>query len=51
MNFGDELSASKLIQNFINDRNGEFSLECDFVEILKVKALAPSALFLVDHDI
>jgi hypothetical protein len=48
--FGEELSTFELIQEIINDWNGELILDGYFVESSKVRTHAPSAFFFEYHD-
>jgi hypothetical protein len=48
--FSEELGATQLIQEVINDRNGEFVFDGNFVEGAKVRTHSPRTLFLQDHD-
>jgi hypothetical protein len=48
--FSKELGATQFIQEAINDRNGKFVFNGEFVEGEKIKTHAPSALFIHDHD-
>ena len=48
--FSKELGATQFIQEVINDRNGKFVFNGEFVEGTKVRTHAPRKLFLKDHD-
>jgi hypothetical protein len=43
--FDEELNSLEIIQEFINDKNGELILDYYFFKILNVRKHAPSALF------
>ena len=44
--FSKEMGATQFIQEVINDRNGEFVFDCEFVEGMEIKTHALSTLFL-----
>jgi hypothetical protein len=44
------LSTTQFIQKVINDRNGKFVFDCEFVEGTKIRTHVPSAFFLEYHD-
>jgi hypothetical protein len=48
--FSKELGTIQFIQEVINDRNGKFVCNGEFVEGEKIRTHAPGALFLHDHD-
>jgi hypothetical protein len=48
--FSKELGATQLIQEVINDRNGKFFFNGEFVEGLDVRTHVPRTFFLKDHD-
>jgi hypothetical protein len=48
--FSKELGASQFIQEVINDRNGKFVFNGEFVEGAKVRTHVPRTLFLQGHD-
>jgi hypothetical protein len=48
--FSKELGTTQFIQEVINDRNGKFVFNGEFVEGPKVKTHAPRNFFLKDHD-
>jgi hypothetical protein len=48
--FSKELSATQFIQEVINDRNGKFVFNGQFVEGTKVRTHSPRTFFLQDHD-
>jgi hypothetical protein len=48
--FSKELGTTQFIQEVINDRNGKFFFDGEFVEGTKVRTHVPRALFLKDHD-
>jgi hypothetical protein len=48
--FGKELSTTQFIQKVINDENGKFIFDGNFVEGLKIRAHSPCTLFLEYHD-
>jgi hypothetical protein len=48
--FSEVLSTTHLIQEIINDRNGELVLDGELIEGKKVETHAPSTLFLKYHD-
>jgi hypothetical protein len=48
--FSKELSTTQFIQELINDRNGKFVFDGEFVEGVEVRTHAPRAFFLKDHD-
>jgi hypothetical protein len=48
--FGKELGATQFIQEVINDRNGKFVFNGQFVESTEVKTHSPRAFFLQYHD-
>jgi hypothetical protein len=48
--FGEELRAFDLIQQVINDGNGELIIDDYFIERSKVRTHVPSAYFLEDHE-
>jgi hypothetical protein len=47
--FGKVPITTQFIQKVINDRNGKFVFDCEFVEGVKIKKHAPSALFIKYH--
>jgi hypothetical protein len=48
--FSKEMGTSQFIQEFINDRNGKFVFNGEFVEGVEVRTHVPRTLFLHDHD-
>jgi hypothetical protein len=48
--FGKILSTTQFIQKVINDKNGKFVFDCEFVEGAKIRTHAPSTFFLEYHD-
>jgi hypothetical protein len=48
--FSKELGTTQFIQEVINDRNGKFIFNDEFVEGTKVKTHAPITFVLKDHD-
>jgi hypothetical protein len=48
--FSKELCIAQFIQEIINDRNGKFFFDGEFVEGAEVRTHAPRSLFLKDHD-
>jgi hypothetical protein len=48
--FSKELGATQFIQEVINDRNGKFVFNGQFVEGTEVKTHSPRTSFLWDHD-
>jgi hypothetical protein len=48
--FSKELGTTQFIKEIINDRNGKFVFNGEFVEGVEVKTDEPRALFLKDHD-
>jgi hypothetical protein len=48
--FGEVLRTTQFIEGVINDRNGNFFFDGEFVEGTKIKTHATSALFLECHD-
>jgi hypothetical protein len=48
--FGKELGATQFIQGVINDRNGKFVFDDQFVESRKVKTHSPRTFFLQYND-
>jgi hypothetical protein len=48
--FSKELGTTQFIQEVINDRNGKFVFNDEFVEGTKVRTHATRTLFLKDHD-
>jgi hypothetical protein len=48
--FSKELGATQFIQEVINDRNGKFVFNGDFVEGTEVRTHARRTFFLQDHD-
>jgi hypothetical protein len=48
--FSEVLSTTQLIQEIINDRNGELVLDGELIEGTKVKTHVPSTFFLKYHD-
>jgi hypothetical protein len=48
--FSKELGATQFIQEVINDRNGKFVFNGQFVEGTKVRKHSPRTFFLQDHD-
>jgi hypothetical protein len=48
--FSKELDATQFIQEVINDMNGKFVFNGEFVEGTKFRTHAPRTLFLKDHD-
>ena len=48
--FSKELGATQFIQEVINDRNGKFVFNGQFVEGTEVKTHSPRTFFLHDHD-
>jgi hypothetical protein len=48
--FSKELCANQFIQEVINDRNGKFVINGDFVEGKEVRTHVPRTIFIHDHD-
>ena len=48
--FSKELGATQFIQEVINDMNGKFVFNGQFVEGTKVRTHSPRTFFLQDHD-
>jgi hypothetical protein len=48
--FSKELDATQFIQEVINDKNGKFFFNGEFVEGTEIKTHAPRGFFLHDHD-
>jgi hypothetical protein len=48
--FSKELGTTQFIQEVINERNGKFVFNREFVEGVKVRTHVPRTLFLKDHD-
>jgi hypothetical protein len=48
--FSKELGTTQFIQEVINDRNGKFVFNGEFVEGTEVRTHAPRTFFLKDHD-
>jgi hypothetical protein len=48
--FSKELGATQFIQDVINDMNGKFIFNGEFVEDAEVRKHAPRTLFIKDHD-
>jgi hypothetical protein len=48
--FSKELDATQFIQEVINDRNGKFVFNGQFVEGMEVKTHSPRTFLLQDHD-
>ena len=48
--FSKELGATQFINEVINDRNGKFVINGEFVEGMEVRTHAPRTFFLKDHD-
>jgi hypothetical protein len=48
--FSKNLGTTQFIQEIINDRNGNFFFNDDFVESIEVSTHAPITFFLKDHD-
>ena len=48
--FGKELGATQFIKEVINDRNGKFAFNGQFVEGTEVRTHSPRTFFLQDHD-
>jgi hypothetical protein len=48
--FSKELGATQFIKEVINDKNGKFVFNGEFVEGTKVRTHAPRTFFLKDHD-
>jgi hypothetical protein len=48
--FSKELGATQFIQEVINDKNGKFVFNGEFVEGVEVRIHAPRTFFLKDHD-
>jgi hypothetical protein len=48
--FSKELGTTQFIQEVINDRNGKFVFNGQFVEGTEVMTHSPRTLFLQDHD-
>jgi hypothetical protein len=48
--FSKELDATQFIQEVVNDRNGKFVLNGQFVEGTEVKTHSSRTFFLQDHD-
>jgi hypothetical protein len=48
--FSKELGTTYFIQDIINDRNGKFVLDGEFVEGVKFRTHVPRAFFLKYHD-
>jgi hypothetical protein len=48
--FSKELGATQFIQEVINDRNGKFVFNGEFVEGAEVRTHAPRTFFIKDHD-
>ena len=44
--FGEELGTTQFIQEFINDRNGKFVFDGEFVESTEVRTHSPRTFFL-----
>jgi hypothetical protein len=50
INFSKELETTQSIQEVINDRNGKFVFNGEFVEGMKVQTHMPRTFFLKKHD-
>ena len=50
INFSKELVATQFIQKIINDRNGKFVFNGEFVGGAEARTHAPRTKFLKDHD-
>ena len=50
INFSKELGGTQFIQEVINDMNGKFVFNDEFVEGAEVRTHAPRTFFLKDHD-
>jgi hypothetical protein len=48
--FGEVLSTTQFIQEVINDMNGKFVFDGEFVEGMKIRTHAPSSFFIEYHD-
>ena len=48
--FSKELGTPQLIQEIINDKNGKFIFDGNFVKIFKIWVHVPSTFFLKYHD-
>jgi hypothetical protein len=48
--FSEVLSTTQLIQEIMNDRNGELILDSELIESMKVRTHVPSTFFLKYHD-
>jgi hypothetical protein len=48
--FSKELGTTQFIQEVINDKNGKFVFDGEFVEGVEVRTHVPRAFFLKDHD-
>jgi hypothetical protein len=48
--FGKELGTTQFIQEVINDRNGKFVFDGQFVESIEVMTHSPRTFFLQYHD-
>jgi hypothetical protein len=48
--FSKELGTTQFIQEVINDRNGKFVFNGQFVEGMEVRTHSPRSFFLHDHD-
>jgi hypothetical protein len=48
--FSKKMGATQLIQEVINDRNGKFVFNGEFVEGAKIRTHAPRDFFIHDHD-
>jgi hypothetical protein len=48
--FSKDLGATQFIQEVINDKNGKFVFNGEFVEGMEVRTHAPRTLFLKDYD-
>jgi hypothetical protein len=46
INFGEELGTTQFIQEVINDRNGEFVFDGEFIESTEVRTHSPRTFFL-----
>jgi hypothetical protein len=50
INFSEVMSTTQLIEEIINDKNGELFLDGELIEGMKVGTHAPSTFFLKYHD-
>jgi hypothetical protein len=48
--FSKKLGTTQFIQEVINDMNGKFVFDDEFVEVVEIRTQVPISFFLKDHD-